>query len=197
MRAVTWVKERGAEYAEIAVGGGLLRATGVAVGASPLPYRLDYDLDCGPDRYLTRRLSVHARGAGWARRVELQRSQQGEWSVQAAVQGELDPPGLSIPGGDPAALGEALDCDLGDCPLTNTMPVLRERLLGGGSAEFVVAWVSVPDLAVAAARQRYAFLRSGVNGSSMIRYQSGTFTAVLTFGQDGVVINYPGLVRLT
>ncbi len=192
MRAVIWVKERGAEYAEIAVGGGLLRAAGVAVGARPLPYRLEYDLDCGPDRYLTRRLAVHARGAGWARRVELERSRQGEWSVRAAAEGEPDPP-LSAPGGDPASLGGALDCDLGECPLTNTMPVLREGLLGGGSAQVVVAWVSVPDLTVRAARQRYAFLRSDVNGSSVIRYQSGTFTAEVTFAPDGLVTDYPGL----
>ena len=69
MRAVIWVKDRGAEFAEIALGDGQLRAAGVAVGASPLPYQLEYELHCGPDRYLTRRLSVRARGAaghaGW------------------------------------------------------------------------------------------------------------------------------------
>jgi uncharacterized protein len=47
MRAITWVKERGAEFAEIEVGGGELRAAGVAVSGDPIPYRLEYELDCG------------------------------------------------------------------------------------------------------------------------------------------------------
>lgn len=193
MRAVIWVKDRGAEFAEIALGDGQLRAAGVAVGASPLPYRLEYELHCGPDRYLTRRLSVRARGAGWARRLELERSPQGQWSVRAAADGDPDPGGLPAPGGDAAALSQALDCDLGGCPLTNTMPVLREGLLRSGSAEFIMAWVSVPALAVRPARQRYAYLRSAANGASVIRYQGKTLAADVTFGPDGLVTDYPGL----
>ena len=78
------------------------------------------------------------------------------------------------------------------------MPVLRESLLAGGTAEFVMAWVSVPALQVRAARQRYTFLRrnhSGL-GASVIRYHSGAFTADETFDTDGIVIDYPGLGRL-
>ena len=142
MRAVIWVKDRGAEFAEIALGDGQLRAAGVAVGASPLPYRLEYELHCGPEPYLTRRLSVRARGALLGTpALELERSPQGQWSVRAAADGDPDPGGLPAPGGDAAALSQALDCDLGGCPLTNTMPVLREGLLRSGSAEFIMAWV--------------------------------------------------------
>jgi len=36
MRAITWVKERGAEFAEVSLGGASLRAAGVAVSADPL-----------------------------------------------------------------------------------------------------------------------------------------------------------------
>lgn len=106
------------------------------------------------------------------------------------------PAACPAPGGDAAALGQALDCDLGGCPLTNTMPVLREGLLRGGSAEFTMAWVSVPALVVRPVRQRYAYLRSGADGSSVIRYHSGTFTAEVTFGPGGLVTDYPGLGRL-
>ena len=64
MRAITWIKERGAEFAELELGGGELRAVGVAVSGDPVPYRLEYELDC-QDGFATRRLSVRAWGAGW------------------------------------------------------------------------------------------------------------------------------------
>jgi hypothetical protein len=52
--------------------------------------------------------------------------------------------------------------------------------------------------AVRPARQRYTFLRrAGQDGAfSVIRYQSGTFTADVTFDADGIVTDYPGLGRL-
>jgi hypothetical protein len=197
VRAITWVKQRGAEFAEIDLAAGRMRATGVVVGASPLPYRLEYELDCA-GRYVTRRLSVRVRGAGWSRRLDLDRDPRGRWSVAAGAEGGPQPSGLPSPGGDAGLLDEALDCDLGESPVTNTMPVLREGLLAGGAAGFVVAWVSVPALAVSPARQRYLFLRraGGDGESSVIRYQSGTFAADVTFDADGVVTDYPGLGRV-
>jgi hypothetical protein len=76
MRAITWVKARGAEFAELELGGGELRAVGVAVSGDPLPYRVEYELDCG-DGLVTRRLSVRAWGAGWGRHLELTRAPGG------------------------------------------------------------------------------------------------------------------------
>jgi uncharacterized protein len=196
VRAVTWVKARGAEFAEIGLTGGRLRAAGVAVHADPLPYRLDYELDCA-ERYVSRRLSVRAAGGGWARRLELERDPRGHWSIEAGADGDPYPCGLPSPGGDAVVLGEALDCDLGECPATNTMPVLREGLLAGGTVAFVMAWVSVPDLTVRPSRQRYTFLRHGGDGkSSVIRFRSGTFTADVTFDADGIVTDYPGIGKL-
>ncbi len=198
MRAITWIKDRGAEFAvadvgaAADVGGGLLCATGVAVGADPLPYRLDYELDCG-DGYITQWLSVRARGAGWQRRLELARDPDGGWTVEASAEGD---PGMLLPppGGDPATFRQALDCDLGLSPLTNTMPVLRHGLLTGGEpVDYVMAWVSVPDLAVLASEQRYAFLRREAAGLSVIRFESGAFAADVVFDTDGLVVDYPGI----
>jgi hypothetical protein len=214
MRAITWIKERGAEFAEVDLAGAGLRATGVAVSGDPVPYRLEYELDCGDD-FITRRLSVRAWGAGWGRRLELARDLAGEWSVDAGSDGEAglrglpDVPGLPPPGGDPSGLAAALDCDLGECPLTNTMPVLRHGLLGGGGpVEFLMAWVSVPGLAVTPSRQLYTYLRGGTAdelglGSaagadgpfSMIRYQSGDFSADVAFDAQGLVVDYPQIGR--
>ena len=169
-------------------------ATGVGVGTDPLPYRLDYELDCGDD-YITSWLTVRAQGAGWQRKLELARDPDGKWSVQASADGD---PGLPLPppGGDPAAFQRALDCDLGECPVTNTMPVLRHGMLGGGEPrEFVMAWVSVPDLSVRASAQRYTFIEHDSAGLSVIRYQSGDFSADVAFDADGFVVDYPGLGR--
>ncbi len=208
MRAITWIKERGAEFAEIDLAGAGLRATGVAVSGDPVPYRLEYELDCGDD-FITRRLSVRAWGAGWGRRLELARDLAGEWSVDAGSDGEADLPGLPQPGGDPSGFAAALDCDLGECPLTNTMPVLRHGLLGGGDpVGFLMAWVSVPGLAVTPSRQLYTYLRggtaeelgldsaAGADGPfSVIRYQSGDFSADVAFDARGLVVDYPQIGR--
>jgi hypothetical protein len=198
MRAITWIKERGAEFAEVSLGDTYLRAAGVAVSADPLPYRMSYELDCAED-FVTRGLIVQTHGANWSRGLVLSRDPQGVWSVETSADGEVD---LPRPGGDPAAFAAALDCDLGECPLTNTMPVLRHGLLQGGSPrDFVMAWVSVPDLAVTPSAQRYTFVGPSATGTgpqagtAVIRYQSGTFSADVVFDDDGLVVTYPGLGR--
>jgi hypothetical protein len=195
-RVVTWLIEDppGAEHAAIGLGRGRLRAEGVAIGSAPLPYRLDYRLTTGR-RYATVRLTVAAGGQDWRRWLELRRSPDGTWSVEARAEGSVP---LPPPGGDGGALRDALDCDLGRSPLTNTMPVLRAGLLAGGPAvEVAVAWVSVPDLGVHLAGQRYAFVRSLPGGLALVRFETAdrSFAADLTFDQDGLVVDYPGLAR--
>jgi uncharacterized protein len=195
-RAVAWLIEDpdGAEHVAVRLRRGRLGAVGVAIGSAPRPYRLDYRLETGP-AYVTTSLRVDACGDGWRRRVELRRARDGAWSVESRAQG--DPP-LGPPGGDAAALGQARDCDLGLSPLTNAMPVLRAGLLEGGPAvELAVAWVSVPDLGVRLARQRYAFVRALPGGMALVRFETadGSFSADLTFDRDGLVVDYPGLAR--
>jgi uncharacterized protein len=199
--AITWVKPAGAEYASVQLGSltggdGWLRASGVAVGAEPLPYHLDYSLTCDGG-YVTGLLEVHASGQGWSRNLRLRRTASpgatgdGTWHVAAEALGDVS---LPPPGGDPAALAGALDCDLGLSPLTNTMPVLRHKLLGGGDAvDFLMAWVSVPDLSVHANAQRYTFVRQTADGGAVINYSSGSFSAQVTFDADGLVVDYPGI----
>jgi uncharacterized protein len=178
-RSVAWIKEDpfGVEFAEVNFSPRSLTAAGVAIGTEPFVYRLDYSLETGED-FVTSHLSVTVTGERLQRALDLQRSSAGAWSA-----GNVDLPGLD----------GALDCDLGLCPLTNTMPVLRHELLdGSGTAHFVMAWVSVPDLAVHAAPQRYTALRDRV-----VRFESldSAFTADLTFDADGLVVDYPQLAR--
>jgi hypothetical protein len=203
-RAIGWQKEAqlgGAEWADIVLSADRLSARGTAIGRMPVPYRLDYELDTGPG-FVTQRLRVQSHGDGWRRHLDLRRADDGTWSADATLTGEpdelpaadLDDPGASAE--TLADLAGALDCDLGECPVTNTMPVLRQGLLRPGQPlDFVMAWVSVPDLHVHRSDQRYTFVVSDGDGGAVIRYESGTFSAAVRFDADGLVVDYPGLGR--
>src|SRR5437879_6108783 len=75
VRGVAWRKDDpfGAEFAEVTFASNRLSAIGVALGAGPLPYRLDYTLETSHD-YVTKRLRVTARGDGWRRTLDLRRA---------------------------------------------------------------------------------------------------------------------------
>ncbi len=124
----------------------------------------------------------------------LQRAAPGAWSCTTEAEGDLGQP---APGGELAVVRGALDCDLGLSPTTNSMPVLRHRLHeGGGPTDLLMAWVSVPDLAVYPSRQRYAFVRRE-SKARIVRFQSldSPFEAEIGFDDDGVVLDYPGIAR--
>lgn len=195
-RSVAWTKPEnfGAEVALVDFGPGYLRAEGFAIGFEPEPYRLDYQLQT-TSRFVTSSISVTARGDGWMRQLDLSRTSDGTWVVRAEQQGTADLPGA---GGDPAAIAGALDVDLGLSPLFNTMPVLRHGLHDTtGSADFLMAWISVPDLSVTPSPQRYRHLRAGSAGEHLVRFEAtgegDDFVADILFDADGLVINYPGI----
>ncbi|WP_449061793.1 putative glycolipid-binding domain-containing protein [Planomonospora algeriensis] len=187
MRGLVWMKDEGAEYAEVDLSSGLT-AVGVAIGTDPVPYRLEYSLRTSAE-YVTELLTVRAHGAGWARALDLRRGTDGIWSCETKCEGELEGP---EPGGDMAGLNDALDCDLALSPLTNTMPVLRHGLLRSqGRMGFVMALVQVPQLHVVHHPQSYTHL-----GPDSVRYESEGFSADLVCDDDGIVTDYPGLARL-
>ncbi|GGX07590.1 hypothetical protein GCM10010297_31670 [Streptomyces malachitofuscus] len=176
-RVITWdvTASGGLETAWVEFGEGALRARGRAAGTVPEPYWITYDLQTA-DGFVTRRLTVTAEDASGTRTLELLHDGRGGWTAN----------GERAPG--PAG---ALDCDLGLCPLTNTMPVLRHELhRRPGEREFLMAWVSVPDLGVRPSLQTYTHL-----GPRRVRYASGDFSSDLEFDDDGCVVDYPGLAR--
>ena len=194
-RSIAWVKDdqHGAEFADVLISRGRLTAAGIAIGFSPIPYRIDYKLETR-DHFVTSGLLVDARGEGWSRRLDLRRHFSGRWTAQTRGRGTVDMP---APGGEMSTFRDALDCDLALSPLTNSMPVLRHGLLsGGGPIDFVMAWVSVPDLSVHVSAQRYTFLRRD-GDRSVVRYESASrdFVAELVFDSDGLAIAYPGIGR--
>lgn len=195
-RSVAWSKPAnyGVEFALVDLGADRLRADGFAIGFEPEPYRLEYTIET-VSRFVTSSVVVAASGDGWARRLELSRGTGGAWVARAEHQGTAD---LPPPGGDTSALAGALDTDLGLSPLFNTMPVLRHRLHdGGGPADFLMAWISVPDLSVHPSPQRYRHLERRGTGERLVRFESAgegaEFVEDIVFDADGLVIDYPGI----
>ena len=193
-RSVGWVKERGYghEFVDVTIEPGSLSASGVAIGAGPIPYRVDYVLETGPG-FVTSRLTATTHGQGWRRALDLRRAADGTWNVTSERHGDapFDPPG-----GDMAGLDGALDCDLEMSPLTNSMPVLRHAMLvGGPPREFLMAWVALPALSVVPSRQRYVPLGNVRDSHVLVRYESvdGDFVADISFDSDGLVVDYPQL----
>jgi hypothetical protein len=191
-----WAKDRpfGAELVDVTLTGTMLAASGFALGTEPTPYRVEYQLATAA-HYVTTRLVVRTEGPGWWRSLVLERAATGMWTCAGQSEGGLDKP---EPGGDPALLAGALDCDLGLSPLTNSMPVLRHRLHeGGGPIDFLMAWVALPELAVYPSSQRYTFVRRDAR-ARIVRFQSldVDFTADISFDEQGVVLDYPGIARV-
>jgi hypothetical protein len=194
--AVAWTKADppGAEFAVIQIEPTRLSTRGIAIGSDPEPYRLSFELQTR-EQYITDRAVIETQGAGWTRHLEIQRSPAGVWSASGQSAGKLEMP---EPGGDPAEMGNALDLDLGLSPVFNTMPVLRHNLHNGGSAEdFLMIWVSVPDLSIHASPQRYTFLERRSGAQRLVRFEAvgegEDFVADVQFDSDGLVVDYPGI----
>ncbi|KAD4060236.1 hypothetical protein GD627_04055 [Arthrobacter yangruifuii] len=170
-----------------------------AAGTSVAPgYRASWTLSTIPG-WVTRRLIVEVEGEGWSRRLLLERSTEGRWNAETTTSGMTDLPDPGI--ADPRSLDEAQDCDLGLCPLTYTMPILRLDLLNDSAppdeTQLAVAWVEMPSLRVLPGTQVYSQVRaySADAGHALVLHSSANrgFTAELTVDADGTLINYPGL----
>jgi uncharacterized protein len=87
------------------------------------------------------------------------------------------------------ALGGCDFFDLGNSPLFNSLPVVRDGLLvEGPPRDYVMRWVSVPELEVHEQPQRYEPL-----GGGLVRFSTGDFVADIAFDDDGLVTHYPDL----
>ena len=145
--------------------------------------------------WFTENLTVSVHGQGWSRYLVLDRATDGSWRAATKVSGDTDLPEPGIE--DPASLTGAVDCDLGLCPATNTMPILRLGLVhdAEAAAELTVAWVEMPSLRVLGRQQIYSGSRAydDGTGTAAVTYSSGDFSAEMVVDSDGIVIDYPGL----
>jgi len=87
-------------------------------------------------------------------------------------------------------LAGCADIDINCTPLTNTLPVRRLTWSGEATHDIDVAYVTVPELEVRKASQRYTRL-----SPTLFRYESGSFRRELTLDESGFVLDYPGLWR--
>jgi uncharacterized protein len=193
MAFLVWsgVEEWLTESATVDLDGAGLTATGIQLGAEPAPFRVDYRLEA-PD-FVTRELELTSTAEGWRRHLLLRHDGSGAWDAE--VEDEGDVPDGPWDGSLPE-LSEALDIDIQNSPLTNTMPILREGFREGGSGDFVMAFVTLPTLRVEASPQRYEHVRATETGS-VVRYISrdGDFTADLELDTEGLLEFYPRLAR--
>jgi hypothetical protein len=180
-RLLVWQVDEtsGVDAAWVAIDGTRLVADGRAAGQRPSAWWSTYHLETG-DGFVTSRVSVESRWARGGASLELVRTAAG-WTADGRPRPDLD---------------SALDCDLGFCPLTNTMPVLRHGLLEApGDHELVMAFIEVPELTVVPSVQRYTHVRSLGHGGAVVTFRSHTFRSDLTFDADGFVVDYPQLGR--
>ncbi|MDR6972016.1 putative glycolipid-binding domain-containing protein [Leifsonia shinshuensis] len=173
------------DIADLRFGESSLTAQGTSLTSA---YAAAWTLDVGPG-WITRRITVTVAADTWRRSLELTMDARGAWAAhpERSTGGPAEPPGLT-PG---ASLADAVDCDLGLCPVTNTMPIRRLGLLRGDVAptRIATAWVEVPSLRVVRSEQVYA----SQGGVITFRTGSGDFTADLVTDELGVVTHYPGL----
>jgi hypothetical protein len=194
MRFLVWsgVEEWLTEAAEVELGDDGLRASGIQLGAEPDAFRVDYRLEA-PKQYVTSELELTSAAEGWSRHLLLSHDGSGAWRADVSDEG-------NVPGGpwngELPDLSSALDIDIENSPLTNTMPILRHGFQRKGSGDFVMAFVRLPTLRVEASPQRYEHVRTTDRGS-VVRYISrdGDFTAELELDGDGLLEFYPRLAR--
>src|SRR5918995_3220270 len=157
-----------AESTHVRIEGDRLTAQGTQLG--PEPYRLDYVLRTGAG-FVTESLRLSLLHDGGLRRLLLVRDPAGNWTADDRPLPELE---------------GALDCDLLASPIFNSMPVLRHGMGSGGDPrDLVMAFVTVPELAVTRSQQRYTPL-----GAGRVNYASGDYSADIHFDDDGLVRLY-------
>jgi uncharacterized protein len=162
--------------------------------ASTRTFTTSWELDVGPG-WVTRALRVTVRGFGWSRSLDLTRSAETGWRAESEGSGDPDLPPAGL--ADPVSVAGADDCDLGLCPVTNTMPIRRLGLLDREAPEttLVMAWVEVPSLRVLRSEQIYAASPAVSPGTVRFATADGEFQAEITVDRDGIVVDYPGLAR--
>ena len=155
-------------------------ADGIVLGVEDgAAFRLRYEVRCDP-RWRVRRVEINLVDDDHG--LSLTANGEGRW---------FDESGAAVP-----ALDGCVDVDITATPLTNTLPIRRLALKQGESADIKVAYVTIPDLRVTPAEQRYTCLETGAAGNRYRFEQMGSgFTAILQVDADGLVEDYSELFK--
>jgi uncharacterized protein len=178
---VAWVALQwpGCEHVIASIGpGGFTADSSMVLASEAGPARVNYRLTCDSSWQVTT-LTATVTDATSARSLALTRDAAGHWMAN----GNRPLPDLH----------GCVDIDINRSPLTNILPIRRLGAVAAGTPNDIdVAYVSVPELTVLPARQRYTLLHAA---EPVYRYESGSFSADLPIDDDGFVIDYPGVWR--
>lgn len=180
-RTVVWEARQwtGMEYLQVAHRGHAIIASGTVIMVEDnLPLRIPYVIRCNLS-WAVRQVSVDVENTARIGQ-QLSADGKGHWT--------------SAPGHVLTALNGCIDVDIAATPFTNTLPIRRLALQPGQSAEIKVAHISIPELSIGPAMQRYTCLEARPEGGRY-RYENmaSGFTAELTVDADGLVIDYAEL----
>ena len=130
---------------------------------------------------------AHVRSLSSASGVQIGRSYEVRWELE---DDRLD---LELNGEQRSSfrLGNADFFDVFASPFFNSLPVMRDGLLDAGPArDYVMRFVTVPDLTASDSSQRYE-----PTGQRVVRYSSGSFRAEILFDAEGFVEQYEGFLE--
>jgi uncharacterized protein len=183
IRSVFWrpLDEIGLEHLLLAILPDRIEADGMIVQtkAGRGAFRARYRIEAAGD-WTMRSCEIRLEEPAAAeRRLSLQVDAEGSW--RDIVSGQELP-----------ALSGCREVDIQVSPFTNSLPIGRLRLGSGQSAEIRAAYITVPELTLAPAPQRYTRL-----GPDRYRYEGlGTgFAAEIALDGDGLVLDYPGIFQ--
>jgi len=174
--AVQWP---GLEHVIVSADAIAWRAHGRVIMAEERLVTVDYELRCDAAFRVTG-LTISVTESAGGMRLALAADGDGHWEANGHARPDLD---------------GCIDLDINCTPLTNTLPIRRLDWPAGQAHDLDVAYVSVPDLSVSRARQRYTLLARDAGeepGQRVFRYESGSFRADLPVDDHGLVIDYPG-----
>jgi uncharacterized protein len=130
---------------------------------------------------------AHVRSLSSASGVQIGRSYEVRWELE---DDRLD---LELNGEQRSSfrLGNADFFDVFASPFFNSLPVMRDGLLDAGpTRDYVMRFVTVPDLTASDSSQRYEPM-----GQRVVRYSSGSFHAKIVFDAEGFVEQYEGFLE--
>ena len=130
---------------------------------------------------------AHVRSLSSASGVQIGRSYEARWELE---DDRLD---LELNGEQRSSfrLGNVDFFDVFASPFFNSLPVMRDGLLDAGPArDYVMRFVTVPDLTASDSSQRYEPM-----GQRVVRYSSGSFDAEIVFDAEGFVEQYEGFLE--
>ena len=185
---LTWQAEdgHGLEGTRLLLGTGGFRALGRLVRSEPAGgFTASYRLVVGEDGTLAR-LSVTSATAERERHLTINRTDDGIWLLDTGTG----------TGGTRSDFAGAVDVDLANSPMFNTIPIRRLGLHRTAAERTVpMVHVSLPELEVRAVEQTYHTVSELDDGHALVGFRWDEFTAELVVDSDGVVASYPGLAR--